>query len=68
MGNTDKARGYFERIANELKGTVYEEKAKAWLAALLRSGLCGYNLVDDGSLALKRLTRLLRETGRVETR
>jgi tetratricopeptide (TPR) repeat protein len=31
MGNPDKARGYFERITKELKGTVYEEKAKAWL-------------------------------------
>jgi hypothetical protein len=31
MGNPDKATGYFERITKELKGTVYEEKAKAWL-------------------------------------
>ena len=31
LGNNDKARGYFERIATELKGTVYEQKAKAWL-------------------------------------
>ena len=31
MGNTDKARGYFERITNELKGTEYEGKAKARL-------------------------------------
>jgi hypothetical protein len=31
MGNPAKARGYFERIAKELKGTVYEERANAWL-------------------------------------
>ena len=31
MGNPDKARGYFERITKELKGTVYDERAKAWL-------------------------------------
>jgi len=32
LGNAEKARGYFERVARDLKGTVYEEKAKAWLA------------------------------------
>lgn len=31
LGNSEKARGYFERITRDLKGTVYEEKAKAWL-------------------------------------
>jgi tetratricopeptide (TPR) repeat protein len=31
MGNTDKARGYFERVTKELRGTIYEERAKAWL-------------------------------------
>jgi len=31
LGNPDKARSYFERIARDLKGTVYEEKAKTWL-------------------------------------
>ena len=31
LGNNEKARGYFERITTELKGTVYEQKAKAWL-------------------------------------
>jgi hypothetical protein len=31
VGKTDKARGYFERITRDLKGTIYEQKAKAWL-------------------------------------
>ena len=31
LGNPDKARTYFERITRDLKGTVYERKAKAWL-------------------------------------
>jgi len=31
MGNPEKARGYFERITKDLKGTAYEERAKAWL-------------------------------------
>jgi hypothetical protein len=31
LGNPDKARTYFERITSDLKGTVYEQKAKAWL-------------------------------------
>jgi len=31
LGNDAKAREYFERIATELKGSVYEQKAKAWL-------------------------------------
>jgi hypothetical protein len=31
MGSKDKARGYFERIVRDLKGTTYEQKAKAWL-------------------------------------
>jgi hypothetical protein len=31
MGNKEKARSYFERIVNDLKGTTYEQKAKAWL-------------------------------------
>src|SRR5262249_3775456 len=29
LGNDDKARFYFQRIMTELKGTDYEEKAKA---------------------------------------
>lgn len=31
LGNPDKARTYFERITRDLKGTVYEQKADAWL-------------------------------------
>ena len=31
LGNRDKARGYFERITRELKGSIYEQKANAWL-------------------------------------
>lgn len=31
LGRADKAREYFNRIAAELKGSVYEEKARAWL-------------------------------------
>jgi len=31
LGDTEKARSYFERIETELRGTVYEQKAKAWL-------------------------------------
>jgi tetratricopeptide (TPR) repeat protein len=31
LGNRDKARGYFERITRDLKGTIYEQKAQAWL-------------------------------------
>jgi hypothetical protein len=31
LGNTDKARGYFERITRELKATEYEDRALAWL-------------------------------------
>jgi hypothetical protein len=31
LGNPDKARGYFERITQDLKGTTYEERAKGWL-------------------------------------
>jgi tetratricopeptide (TPR) repeat protein len=31
LGNNEKARRYFERISAELKGSVYEQKAKAWL-------------------------------------
>lgn len=31
-GNTEKAKGYFERMAAELGGSVYERKAKAWLS------------------------------------
>jgi|SRR5688500_18807611 len=31
LGNQDKARGYFERITRELKGTIYEQRATAWL-------------------------------------
>jgi tetratricopeptide (TPR) repeat protein len=31
LGNPDKARSYFERITRDLKGTVYERKAAAWL-------------------------------------
>jgi tetratricopeptide (TPR) repeat protein len=31
LGDKEKARGYFERITKDLKGTVYESKANAWL-------------------------------------
>ena len=31
MGDKEKARGYFERIVKDLKETVYEQRAKAWL-------------------------------------
>jgi tetratricopeptide (TPR) repeat protein len=31
MGDKEKARGYFERIVKDLKGTVYEQRANAWL-------------------------------------
>jgi tetratricopeptide (TPR) repeat protein len=31
LGDKEKARGYFERITNDLKGTVYETRANAWL-------------------------------------
>lgn len=31
LGEKDKARQYFQRIATELSGSVYEQKAKAWL-------------------------------------
>jgi tetratricopeptide (TPR) repeat protein len=31
LGRQDKAREYFSRITVELKGSVYEEKARAWL-------------------------------------
>jgi tetratricopeptide (TPR) repeat protein len=42
MGNTDKARGYFERITQQLKGTVYEEKATAWLGGKPEAKDAGY--------------------------
>lgn len=31
LGNADKARAYFQRITGELAGSVYEQKAQAWL-------------------------------------
>jgi tetratricopeptide (TPR) repeat protein len=31
LGDNNKAREYFERIARDLKGSVYEQKANAWL-------------------------------------
>jgi len=31
LGDTEKARGYFLRITKDLKGTVYEQRANAWL-------------------------------------
>jgi hypothetical protein len=31
LGDKEKAQGYFERIAKDLKGTVYETRANAWL-------------------------------------
>jgi len=31
LGDTAKARTYFERITRDLKGTVYERRARAWL-------------------------------------
>jgi hypothetical protein len=31
LGDTEKARSYFLRITKDLKGTVYEQRANAWL-------------------------------------
>jgi len=31
LGNPEKARSYFERVTRDLKGTIYEQKANAWL-------------------------------------
>ena len=31
LGDRDAARRYFERIVEELVGSVYERKARAWL-------------------------------------
>jgi hypothetical protein len=31
LGDKEKAQGYFERITKDLKGTVYEQRANAWL-------------------------------------
>ena len=31
LGDRDKARSYFERITRDLKGSVYEQRAQAWL-------------------------------------
>jgi tetratricopeptide (TPR) repeat protein len=31
LGDKEKARGYFERITKDLKGTIYEQRANAWL-------------------------------------
>jgi tetratricopeptide (TPR) repeat protein len=31
LGDREKARGYFERITRDLKGTIYEQRATAWL-------------------------------------
>jgi tetratricopeptide (TPR) repeat protein len=31
LGNSEKARTYFERITRDLKGTIYEQRANAWL-------------------------------------
>lgn len=31
MGNTERARAYFERVTKDLKETSYEQKARAWL-------------------------------------
>ena len=31
IGNTEKARAYFERVTKDVKGTIYEEKARAWM-------------------------------------
>jgi len=31
LGETEKARDYFVRITKDLKGTVYEQRANAWL-------------------------------------
>jgi hypothetical protein len=32
LGRRDKAREYFERITVDLKGSIYDERARAWLA------------------------------------
>ena len=31
LGDTEKARSYFVRITKDLKGTIYEQRANAWL-------------------------------------
>jgi hypothetical protein len=31
LGDKEKARGYFERIVKDMKGTGYDERANAWL-------------------------------------
>ena len=31
LGDKEKARSYFERITKDLKGTIYEQRANAWL-------------------------------------
>jgi hypothetical protein len=31
MDNPEKARAYFERVTRDMKGTLYEQKATAWL-------------------------------------
>lgn len=42
VGNADKARGYFERITRDLKGTIYEQKANAWLEGKPEAKSAGY--------------------------
>ena len=42
LGNAGKARGYFERITRDLKGTIYEQRAKAWLEDKAEAKAGGY--------------------------
>jgi tetratricopeptide (TPR) repeat protein len=42
LGNPDKARGYFERVTRDLKGTIYEQKATAWLDDKAEAKTSGY--------------------------
>jgi tetratricopeptide (TPR) repeat protein len=42
LGQEDKARGYFERIAKDLPGTVYQNRAQDWLAGKSEAKSAGY--------------------------
>jgi tetratricopeptide (TPR) repeat protein len=42
LGDLDKARGYFERVTRELQGTIYDQRAKAWLEGKPEARSPGY--------------------------
>jgi len=42
LGNTGKARGYFERITRDLEGSIYDQRAKAWLENKPETKVAGY--------------------------